>query len=128
MVLAMHEKRSALRVNLYYRKPSTLVDIPVTVNSVKAPVGDYTFTYREAQVLHCMTLAMPCKAIAKLLDLSPRTIEIYALRVKHKLGARTWSAAAVIAIITGLVDPEWVKARLVQEIPNEYEHLYEEQQ
>lgn len=81
----------------YSNRSSTIKRKPVAVGTVKKLVayglglkyGDIYFTKREAE---CMVLLLKGKTIdgvAKLLQLSPRTVEYYVKNMKAKIGCRT---------------------------------------
>lgn len=57
---------------------------------------------REAQVLRGLLGGLPNKAIARRLDLSPRTVEMYRAKMTEKLGVVSSSQAVAVALKAGL--------------------------
>ena len=62
-----------------------------------------TLTAREHDVLTLLAKGNANKEIARELDLSPRTVEIYRKKMMHKLKAKTASDAVRIAIYSNLL-------------------------
>ena len=62
-----------------------------------------TLTAREHEVLTLLAQGNANKDIARALDLSPRTVEIYRKKMMHKLKAKTASDAVRIAIYSNLL-------------------------
>jgi two-component system response regulator FixJ len=63
-------------------------------------------TTREREVLEAMVAGHPNKAIAHLLRISPRTVEIHRARVMEKTGARSLSHLVRLALQAGVVPDE----------------------
>jgi two-component system response regulator FixJ len=63
-------------------------------------------TTREREVLEAMVAGHPNKAIAHLLQISPRTVEIHRARVMEKTGARSLSHLVRLALQAGVVPDE----------------------
>ena len=59
-------------------------------------------TRRERDVLEAMVAGLPNKAIAHLLQISPRTVEIHRARVMEKTGARSLSHLVRMALQAGI--------------------------
>jgi two-component system response regulator FixJ len=62
-------------------------------------------TQREREVLEAMVAGHPNKAIAHLLQISPRTVEIHRARVMDKMAARSLSHLVRLALQAG-IEPE----------------------
>lgn len=60
---------------------------------------------REVEVLQLVTSGMTTEAIAKALNLSPKTIQNYHYGIKAKLGARNDAHLVWLAIDAGLIKP-----------------------
>ena len=61
-------------------------------------IKDFYFSNRESQCIEHVLRGKTIKTIAKVLQLSPRTIEFYIKNIKNKLGCRT--KAEIIEILT----------------------------
>jgi two-component system, LuxR family, response regulator FixJ len=62
--------------------------------------GHDRLTLRERDILNHITAAASNKEMAKILGLSPRTIEVHRIHIMHKLGARN-AADLVRIVLTG---------------------------
>jgi non-specific serine/threonine protein kinase len=62
-------------------------------------------TPRETEILQLLAVGQTDPVIARTLSISVRTVESHVARILTKLGVRTRTAAATVAISTGLVDP-----------------------
>jgi two-component system response regulator FixJ len=62
-------------------------------------------TPRETDVLKCLLAGLSNKAIARRLDLSPRTVEVHRARVMDKTGVDSFSHLVRLALRAGL-EPE----------------------
>lgn len=62
-------------------------------------------TPRELEILDCLTTGQSNKAIARQLNISPRTIEVHRAHIMEKLEASSLPAAIQIAIAAGLSNP-----------------------
>jgi DNA-binding CsgD family transcriptional regulator len=62
-------------------------------------------TPRETEILRLLAVGQTDPVIARTLSISVRTVESHVARILTKLGVRTRTAAATVAISTGLVDP-----------------------
>lgn len=60
-----------------------------------------TLTQREHQVLTYLAQGRPNKEIARLLELSPRTVEIHRARMMTRLGVRSFAEAVRLAVQAG---------------------------
>jgi DNA-binding NarL/FixJ family response regulator len=61
---------------------------------------------RERQVLALVARGKPAKGIALILDISPRTVNLHAASIVHKLGAENRLQAVAIAVRGGLLAPD----------------------
>ena len=59
-------------------------------------------TPREVEILECLTTGQSNKAIARQLDISPRTIEVHRAHIMEKLEATSLPAAIQIAVTAGV--------------------------
>lgn len=59
---------------------------------------------REREVLRALVMGSASKAIAEMLQISPRTVEIHRAAILRKLGAGTSSDAVRIGLLAGLAD------------------------
>lgn len=73
---------SASKANI----PSFLKAIQSTPFSEQLQGKSFTFSKREWECLHMLTEGKTMKGIAKTLNLSPRTVESYLNKIKHKSG------------------------------------------
>lgn len=62
-------------------------------------------TPRELEILDCLTTGQSNKAIARQLDISPRTIEVHRAHIMDKLEATSLPAAIQIAVTAGAFHP-----------------------
>ncbi len=62
-------------------------------------------TPRELEILDCLTTGQGNKAIARQLDISPRTIEVHRAHIMDKLEATSLPAAIQIAAMAGIFHP-----------------------
>jgi DNA-binding CsgD family transcriptional regulator len=69
-----------------------------TISSVRGP------TAREREVLGLLATGATDTQIAKLLELSPATVQTHVRNAKAKLGARTRAQAVAMALRRGLID------------------------
>jgi two-component system response regulator FixJ len=60
-----------------------------------------TLTEREREILECLVSGMPNKAIARELDISPRTVEFHRARVMAKMQAATLSELVLLGVAAG---------------------------
>jgi two-component system response regulator FixJ len=72
-------------------------------DSAKAKLG--ALSPRERDVLMCLIEGRANKVIARDLNISPRTVEIYRANLRIKLGVRSLPEALLIAISAGLIPP-----------------------
>jgi two-component system response regulator FixJ len=63
-------------------------------------------TPRELEILQCLTTGQSNKAIARRLDISPRTIEVHRARIMEKLEASNLTAAIQIAVSAGVASSQ----------------------
>jgi non-specific serine/threonine protein kinase len=70
-----------------------------------------SLTPRETEILRLLAAGWTDPAIARAHSISDRTVESHVARIFAKLGVRTRTAAATVAIATGLVDPSDISAR-----------------
>ena len=70
-----------------------------------SPASDTTLSARERDVLAWVANGLVTKAIARRLRLSPRTVDMHIARAMRKLGARTRSEAASLAVLQGRIRP-----------------------
>jgi DNA-binding CsgD family transcriptional regulator len=63
-------------------------------------------TQRELEVLKCLLRGMSNKAVARDLDISPRTVEVHRGRLLRKLGVQNVAQAVGIAVAAGLDSSE----------------------
>jgi DNA-binding CsgD family transcriptional regulator len=68
-------------------------------------ISDDGLSPREREVLLWVANGLVTKAIARRLNLSPRTIDLHVARAMKKLGARTRSEAASLAVMQGRIVP-----------------------
>ncbi len=66
--------------------------------------GDPALTARELEVLQQIAAGASSKEIARLIDVSVRTVETHRRNLKLKLGAKSVSECVSIAITAGLID------------------------
>jgi NarL family two-component system response regulator LiaR len=71
-----------------------------------SPAGAETLTPREHQVLELLARGRPNKLIARELGIAEKTVKTHVGHVLAKLGVSDRTQAALIAVRTGLVDPE----------------------
>ena len=79
-------KQRAKEVKLDVKKTHALVKRNYYVG---ARYPDLYFTQREAECLFYLMRGLTIVATAKMLDLSPRTVEFYVKNMKIKIGVRT---------------------------------------
>jgi two-component system response regulator FixJ len=72
------------------------------LRSVEAQSKLTKLTPREREVLECLVDGLTNKAIADVLSISPRTIEIHRSNMMEKLEADSLSAALRIAFVAGV--------------------------
>lgn len=72
------------------------------LRSVEAQSKLTKLTPREREVLECLVDGLTNKAIADVLSISPRTIEIHRSNMMEKLEAESLSAALRIAFVAGI--------------------------
>ncbi|MDG1826206.1 MAG: LuxR C-terminal-related transcriptional regulator, partial [Henriciella sp.] len=72
------------------------------LRSVEAQSKLTKLTPREREVLECLVDGLTNKAIADVLSISPRTIEIHRSNMMEKLEAESLSAALRIAFVAGV--------------------------
>lgn len=73
-------------------------------NEYTAAQGDVSLSARERAVLSYVARGYSSKEIAKLLDISPRTVEYFVESAREKLGARNRPEAILRGVLTRQID------------------------
>lgn len=92
-----------------FRRPDLLQILDLAFQTIEGPPADAThrqeaarligaLTPREADVLHGLMEGLSNKALARRLDLSPRTIEMHRANMMKRLGVRTLSEALKLGL------------------------------
>jgi DNA-binding NarL/FixJ family response regulator len=79
---------------------------PADAPKPDSPQFSFGLTHREVEVLRLIVAGLPDKQIADALFMSPRTAQKHAATIFAKLGVNTRTAAASIAIRSGIVSTE----------------------
>ncbi|MBK5910009.1 hypothetical protein CCR85_00680 [Rhodothalassium salexigens] len=69
------------------------------------PVASTTLTVREQDVLHWCARGKSNTDISEIMGISPNTVDYYMRRIYNKLGVNSRTPAALMGIMTGMIQP-----------------------